>query len=298
MESGRRLSASPAQGRVVRTATRVLRAGANVPAPAPARQGRAHRGIRAAEQGPCSDAAPRSDPKAHPRDMAGMAGLEPAHDETKSVPVFRRSPGAPDLFLFPLAGAGGIEPPYVGTKNRCLTAWRRPNGEGIEKDRRSPLPTWRHPNIGVCTPSKNCGARGKSRTPNLPVRSRALCPVELRGRRNPGSHLPGTLFGGVGLSEKGRADPELQGSGPRAQRPRPQRDAGGDQVLIPRSRTSCPRSGVFWSSREELNFRPQSYQLCALPLSYETGGPGALSRGPVRGGRAACRRQWGRTRNG
>lgn len=100
----------------------------------------------------------------------------------------------------------------------------------------------------------------------------------------PGSHLPGTLFGRVGLSEKVRAEPELQGSGPRAQRPRPQRDAGGDQVLISRSRTSCPLAGVFWSSQEELNFRPQSYQLCALPLSYGTRGPGALSRGPVRVG--------------
>jgi hypothetical protein len=26
-----------------------------------------------------------------------------------------------------MAGAGGIEPPNAGTKNRCLTAWRRPN---------------------------------------------------------------------------------------------------------------------------------------------------------------------------
>jgi hypothetical protein len=26
-----------------------------------------------------------------------------------------------------LAGAGGIEPPNVGTKNRCLTTWLRPN---------------------------------------------------------------------------------------------------------------------------------------------------------------------------
>jgi hypothetical protein len=25
-----------------------------------------------------------------------------------------------------MAGAGGIEPPNAGTKNRCLTAWRRP----------------------------------------------------------------------------------------------------------------------------------------------------------------------------
>jgi hypothetical protein len=28
-----------------------------------------------------------------------------------------------------MAGAGGIEPPNAGTKNRCLTAWRRPNME-------------------------------------------------------------------------------------------------------------------------------------------------------------------------
>lgn len=26
-----------------------------------------------------------------------------------------------------MAGAGGFEPPHGGTKNRCLTAWRRPN---------------------------------------------------------------------------------------------------------------------------------------------------------------------------
>jgi hypothetical protein len=26
-----------------------------------------------------------------------------------------------------LAGAGGFEPPNAGTKNRCLTTWRRPN---------------------------------------------------------------------------------------------------------------------------------------------------------------------------
>ena len=26
-----------------------------------------------------------------------------------------------------LAGAAGIEPANAGTKNRCLTAWRRPN---------------------------------------------------------------------------------------------------------------------------------------------------------------------------
>jgi hypothetical protein len=26
-----------------------------------------------------------------------------------------------------MAGAGGFEPPHDGIKNRCLTAWRRPN---------------------------------------------------------------------------------------------------------------------------------------------------------------------------
>ncbi len=25
-----------------------------------------------------------------------------------------------------MAGAGGFEPPHVGTKDRCLTAWLRP----------------------------------------------------------------------------------------------------------------------------------------------------------------------------
>lgn len=63
------------------------------------------------------------------------------------------------------------------------------------------------------------------------------------GAMVPGSHLPGTLFGRVGLSEKVRANPELQGSGPRIQHPRPQRDVGGDQVLISRSRSSCPLLG-------------------------------------------------------
>ena len=27
----------------------------------------------------------------------------------------------------PLAGAEGFEPPNAGTKNQCLTTWRRPN---------------------------------------------------------------------------------------------------------------------------------------------------------------------------
>jgi hypothetical protein len=29
-----------------------------------------------------------------------------------------------------LAGAGGFEPPNAGTKNRCLTTWRRPTSAG------------------------------------------------------------------------------------------------------------------------------------------------------------------------
>lgn len=41
---------------------------------------------------------------------------------------------------FPLAGAAGFEPANAGTKNRCLTTWRRPSrrraysaGNGVEK---------------------------------------------------------------------------------------------------------------------------------------------------------------------
>ncbi len=30
-----------------------------------------------------------------------------------------------------LAGALGFEPRYGGTKNRCLTTWRRPNRAGV-----------------------------------------------------------------------------------------------------------------------------------------------------------------------
>ncbi len=38
-----------------------------------------------------------------------------------------------NLFRKPvnLAGAPGFEPGNVGTKNRCLTAWRRPNSEHV-----------------------------------------------------------------------------------------------------------------------------------------------------------------------
>ena len=32
---------------------------------------------------------------------------------------------------FELAGALGFEPRYVGTKNRCLTTWRRPNRAAV-----------------------------------------------------------------------------------------------------------------------------------------------------------------------
>ena len=34
-----------------------------------------------------------------------------------------------------LAGAGGFEPPYGGIKIRCLTTWRRPNGDRIRPAR-------------------------------------------------------------------------------------------------------------------------------------------------------------------
>jgi hypothetical protein len=36
------------------------------------------------------------------------------------VPARRRSPAQ-------VAGAGGFEPPNVGSKGRCLTTWLRPN---------------------------------------------------------------------------------------------------------------------------------------------------------------------------
>lgn len=32
-----------------------------------------------------------------------------------------------ELYLKPMAGAPGFEPGNAGTKNRCLTAWLRPN---------------------------------------------------------------------------------------------------------------------------------------------------------------------------
>jgi hypothetical protein len=54
--------------------------------------------------------------------------------------------------------------------------------------------------------------------------------------------------------------------------------------------------GVFWSSQVVSNHRPFAYQANALPLSYGTRGP-ARRGGSSPGGRAACRRQWGRARN-
>ena len=32
-----------------------------------------------------------------------------------------------------MAGAGGFEPPHADTKNRCLTAWLRPNNLNLIK---------------------------------------------------------------------------------------------------------------------------------------------------------------------
>lgn len=34
-----------------------------------------------------------------------------------------------------LAGAPGFEPGNVGTKNRCLTTWRRPNSRNVPAER-------------------------------------------------------------------------------------------------------------------------------------------------------------------
>jgi len=53
----------------------------------------------------------------------------------KAVPSGPMRPALIDaVFLiknFELAGALGFEPRYVGTKNRCLTTWRRPNCGGV-----------------------------------------------------------------------------------------------------------------------------------------------------------------------
>src|SRR3546814_13974673 len=37
-----------------------------------------------------------------------------------------------------LAGAAGFEPAHAGTKNRCLTAWLRPNTSGRAGSKRRP----------------------------------------------------------------------------------------------------------------------------------------------------------------
>ena len=58
--------------------------------------------------------------------------LPRAHAET---PRFRHGGGnrtcgsLVPAFEMMLVGAGGFEPPHGGTKNRCLTAWRRPSLE-------------------------------------------------------------------------------------------------------------------------------------------------------------------------
>lgn len=162
MESGRRLSASPAKGRVVRTATRVHRAGASAPAPAPARQGRAHRGIRAAEQGPCSDAAPRSDPRAHPRDLIAMSARNSVAPAGRVELPTSRSVAERSVQLS-YAGAEILVPTCQG---RCLAA------SGYL--RRS-------------APNRNF--RGPDPVPNVPGRSGTLVAIRFsspdRGRRAP-----------------------------------------------------------------------------------------------------------------
>src|SRR3546814_1894287 len=57
--------------------------------------------------------------------MAANAMKPPA----ASIP----SPG-----LVMLAGAAGFEPAHAGTKNRCLTAWLRPNTSGRAGSKRRP----------------------------------------------------------------------------------------------------------------------------------------------------------------
>ncbi len=41
--------------------------------------------------------------------------------------LWKGKPKLPGQLTAGMAGAGGFEPPHGGTKNRCLTAWRRPN---------------------------------------------------------------------------------------------------------------------------------------------------------------------------
>lgn len=68
-------------------------------------------------------------------------GGRPAQRRGRQQPVPQASPAFPMACVagasaFPvqnpdLAGALGFEPRYVGTKNRCLTTWRRPNCGGV-----------------------------------------------------------------------------------------------------------------------------------------------------------------------
>ena len=56
---------------------------------------------------------------------SGPPGRRPPARTVDEVPGPDR-PLAPGVHRRNLAGAGGFEPPNDGTKNRCLTAWRRP----------------------------------------------------------------------------------------------------------------------------------------------------------------------------
>ncbi len=54
--------------------------------------------------------------------MAGVAGLEPAHDgiKTRCLTTWRH----PNKEM---AGVAGLEPAHDGIKTRCLTTWRHPS---------------------------------------------------------------------------------------------------------------------------------------------------------------------------
>ena len=52
-----------------------------------------------------------------------MEGFEPSRTEPESAVLPLDDIPLENM----LAGQGGFEPPYGGTKTRCLTAWRLPN---------------------------------------------------------------------------------------------------------------------------------------------------------------------------
>src|SRR5262249_13875171 len=94
-----------------------------------------------------------------------------AGDTDKTLGALSSAGLAGDTFFSALralkkvAGAGGIEPPHAGIKNRCLTAWRRPNrvpgwGPPYKGSRAGPQTEKKpRPQKGL---QSGCGGRGAS----------------------------------------------------------------------------------------------------------------------------------------